>query len=180
MLHLPNLSYLRRQSAVFSIGSSQDSTHAIYLKNKADLLKFEERYIVVMLDEIHCNPKQVYKGGSLVGTAINKPNEEATTVQTFMLCSLLSHNKDVAGMIPVKSLTAKYLKECKIKIINTLENAGNFVICLISDNNRINRNMFTELCQGELKPSRVHPNNSSRKLFFLFDTVHLLKCIRNN
>jgi hypothetical protein len=40
--------------------------------------------------------------------------------------------------------------------------------------------MFTELCGGELKPFIAHPNNSDRKLFFLFDSVHLIKCVRNN
>ena len=61
-----------------------------------------------------------------------------------------------------------------------LENAGYFVICLVSDNNRVNRNMFETMCGGELQPCIKHPCDSERKLFLLFDTVHILKSVRNN
>jgi hypothetical protein len=65
-------------------------------------------------------------------------------------------------------------------MIEVLEKCGYFVFCLISDNNRVNRNMFTELCGGALIPYIKHPSADDRKLFFLFHYVHLLKCIRNS
>ena len=107
--------------------------------------------------------------------ASNTPSEQANTVQTFMMCSLLSAKKDVAAMVPVKNLTANYLKVCTLKVIEMLENAGYYVFCLISDNNRVNRNMFADLCGGDLRPFVQHPCATQ-----LFDSVHLLKCIRNN
>ena len=69
---------------------------------------------------------------------------------------------------------------CTLKVITMLESAGYEVFCLISDNNRVNRNMFADLCGGDLKPFVQHRCAAHRKLFFLFDSVHLLKCIRNN
>ena len=54
------------------------------------------------------------------------------------------------------------------------------MVSLISDNNRINRNVFTSICGGVLKPCIAHPLDASRQLFFMFDSVHLLKSIRNN
>ena len=51
---------------------------------------------------------------------------------------------------------------------------------MVSDNNRINRNVFTSICGGVLKPCIAHPLDASRQLFFMFDSVHLLKSIRNN
>jgi hypothetical protein len=97
-----------------------------------------------------------------------------------MLCSFLSPNKNVAAMVPVKNLTAAYLRDCTQRVITMLESAGYLVFCLISDNNRVNRNMFTEMCGGSLRPYVQHPCSADRKLFFLFDSVHLLKCVRNN
>ena len=180
-LILPHTSYLRKMSSVFSVnGDLTEGGHVTYLKYKASLLQENERHVIVMLDEIHVNPKISYKGGSLVGMSSNNMEDQATTVQAFMICSLLSSNKDIAALIPVKSMNATYLKDCTVKVIRMLEDCGYFVICLISDNNRINRNMFTELGNGELKPWIIHPCCSERKLFFLFDSVHLLKCIRNN
>ncbi len=62
-----------------------------------------------------------------------------------------------------------------------LESVGYFVFFLISDNNRVDINMFSELCGGTLMPyTQQHPCSKDRKLFFLFDSVHLLKCVRNN
>ena len=112
--------------------------------------------------------------------ASNAVDSEASTVQTFMICSLLSANKDVAAMIPVKNLNASYLTELTRKVIIMLEKVGYVVFCLISDNNRVNRNMFTQICNGDLQPCIEHPLDGGRKLFFMFDSVHLLKCIRNN
>jgi hypothetical protein len=180
-LILPHASYLRKLSSVFNVnGDLNEGGHVKYLREKCSVLQQHERHVISMLDEIHVNPKTTYKAGCLVGMASNSPDDEATTVQAFMICSLLSSNKDVAALIPVQNLNAAYLKDCTVKVIRMLESCGFLVLCLISDNNSVNRNMFTDLCGDELKPSVTHPCSSDRKLFFLFDSVHLLKCIRNN
>ena len=172
---------MRRLSTAFSVsGGSDENTHSVYLKQKVQLLQQHERLVMLLLDEIYVESKATYKGGCVAAKASNSPLEEATTVQIFMLCSLLSKNKDVAAIVPVKNLTSLYLKEFTMKVIKMLENAGYFVFCLISDNNRVNRNMFSDICGGTLASYVQHPCSSDRKLFFLFDSVHLLKCVRNN
>jgi hypothetical protein len=65
---------------------------------------------MLLLDEIYVQPRATHKGGHVIGMAVNSPLEQATTVQSFMLCSLLSSNKDVAALVPVKNLTAENLK----------------------------------------------------------------------
>ena len=40
--------------------------------------------------------------------------------------------------------------------------------------------MFETMCGGKLKHFIPNPFDNRLKLFFLFDSVHLLKCIRNN
>jgi hypothetical protein len=69
-----------------------------------------ERHVMLLLDEIYVQSRATYKGGNVTGMAVNSPLEHATTVQTFVLCSLLSSNKDVAALVPVKNLTAENLK----------------------------------------------------------------------
>ena len=52
---------------------------------------------------------------------------------------------------------------------------------MISDNNVVNRKMFMELSgTGRLVPYIQNPINVDEIIYILFDTVHLLKCIRNN
>ena len=63
---------------------------------------------MLMMDEIYVSPKVAYKGGSLHGFATNigtlSDTVEATTVQAFMISSILSKNKDVVALQPVKNL----------------------------------------------------------------------------
>jgi hypothetical protein len=76
-----------------------------YLKQKAELIQPRERHVTLLLDDM-CSAQTTYKGGHVIG---NCPLEQATTVQTFMLCSLLSSKKDVAALLPFKSPSAENL-----------------------------------------------------------------------
>ena len=66
-------------------------------------------------------------------------------------------------------------------VINNVTKAGLRIISLISDNNIINRNSFKLLSGTDvLKPYVINPVNREDKMYILFDTVHLLKYVRNN
>ena len=60
-----------------------------------------------------------------------------------------------------------------------VENHGAIVLGSVTDNHKINqqyRKIFNRItdCQA------IHPLVDQRVWFLLFDTVHLLKCLRNN
>ena len=186
-LMLPHISYLRQLSNCFTQTATTltgENAQSVYLKQKCSVLADHEHLCVLMMDEIYVSPKIAYKSGSLQGFATNmgqsSNTDEASTVQAFMLASIFSKNKDVAALQPVKNLDTSFLHDIVMKALKMVESAGYKVVALISDNNRINRNVFGAICGGTLKPSIVHPLDSSRQLFFLFDSVHLLKSIRNN
>ena len=121
-----------------------------------------------------------YKGKKLSGFVENKSNIEATTVQAFMVHSLYSDYKEIVALVPVNNMNASYLHELVCKVLNLLEEAGFVVVCLISDNNRINRNMFQKLGHTDLQSHVTNPANDKKNIFLLFDSVHLIKSIRNN
>ena len=115
VLTLPHVSYIKRLSSVFSLsGGLHESDHFQYLQQKAQLMEPHERHVILLLDEIYVEPKTTYKGGSLSGMASNIPSEQASTVQTFMLCSLLSPNKDVAIHLELR-ISGSYVK-VKVKV----------------------------------------------------------------
>lgn len=124
-----------------------DVSHLAYLKQKCSLLTEDERLCVLMLDEIYVSPKVSYKGGSLNGFAENDSSDlvKATTVQAFMISSVLSKHKDVAALVPVTNMDATFLHSCTMKVLELTEKAGFRIVALISDNNRVNRNMFEPL-----------------------------------
>lgn len=182
-LTLPHASYLKRLVSVFNMGSGlkEASVHEEYLKQKCQNLDERERNVMLLLDEIHVATQVSYKEGKLEGSASNSTStSEANTAQVFMISSLLSKSKDVVGIVPVKNLNAEMLHEMIRKVLQLLHSIGYLVTCVISDNNRVNRNAFTKLCGGKLQIFIQNPFNPMERLFFLFDTVHLFKCIRNN
>ena len=59
--------------------------------------------------------------------------------------------------------------------------AGYRIVAIIPDNNIINRKMFIELSGSDIMMAySVNPFNKIDMIYLLLDTVHLLKCIRNN
>lgn len=91
-----------------------------------------------------------------------------------------SIHKDVVSLFPFKNKTAADIDMYTVKVLEALHVIGYTVLVIISDNNRVNRNVFERMCAGTLKASIAYPCNPNLKLFFLFDSVHLFKSIRNN
>ena len=64
-----------------------------------------------------------------------------------------------------------------VKIVSI---CGYRIICIFSDNNVVNQKMFMNLSGTNcLVPHINNLINPDHKIDLLFDTVHLLKCIRN-
>lgn len=147
-------------------------------------LEDKEKCINVMLDKIYIKPTISYKGGKIeeFGKGVDGVScgEVATTVQTFMLTSIMSKNKDVVGLYPNKNLKAEHLRDLFVQVIKALTIAGYIIITKISDNNRVNKKNFDLLCNGVTTSYISNPFNQNNKIFLLFDTVHIFKSIRNN
>lgn len=121
-----------------------------------------------------------YKGGNLVGTAYDSI-DVATTAHVFIIQSLLSDFKDVVYILPVNKMNANNLFAIIKKILLGLETIGYKIIVIVTDNNSINRKALSYFANPP-QSSIVYPNPSekNRPLFVINDTVHILKCIRNN
>ena len=131
-------------------------------------------------DEIHIKPCLSYQSGQLFGAANNQKEKVATRIQAFMISSIKSKNKDVVSLVPVARMTGQYLYELLRNVIINITNAGFIVNSVISDNNVINRSAFKLLAGADtLQPYFFNPVNKSR-VYILFDSVHIMKYIRNN
>ena len=101
-LALPHPTYLRTLSSCFAVEAGVEcSEHIAYLTEKAKLLPEHERYVSLMLNEIYVKPKVSYKAGTVEGFAENCDMSQATTVQAFMMSSILSSKKDIAALVPI-------------------------------------------------------------------------------
>ena len=144
------------------------------------MLNPNERLVNVQLDEIYVKSKLQYKGEKLIGQADNSDLEAATRIQGFMLSSIRSKNKDVISLIPVEKMNSEQLCQMIKQVIANVTKAGYKIVSIISDNNVVSRKSFILLGGSEtLKPFIINSLNNE-KISLLLDTVHLLKCIRNN
>lgn len=106
------------------------------------------------------------KGGNIVGCAL-ETQEAATRANVFMIYSVFSKFKEVVHIIPAKSMKAEALFSFLMKILLGLEEVGFKVICMVTDNNAINKKAVS-LFGSPPKLSIVypHPADVSRPLFF--------------
>ncbi|XP_049801053.1 uncharacterized protein LOC126236056 [Schistocerca nitens] len=149
----------------------------LYIKERFKSLQESDCTISLMMDEIHIKPYFDYKGGNIVGAAFDS-DKAATTAYVFMIQSLLSSFKEVVHVLPVRNLVAEQLFLYVKKILCGLYYIGFKVICVVSDNNAINRKSMA-LCSSPPKLSIVYPH-PTKPLFVIIDSVHILKCICNN
>ena len=132
------------------------------------------------MDEIHINPYLDYKGGNVVGASVNDNESLATSAYTFMITSICSDFKEVVHIAPLSKINHVLLFNFVKTIITRLEAIGYKVFCVLSDNNAINGKAMSNFSpKNELNIVFPHPVDANRPLFFLFDSVHILKCIFN-
>ncbi|GFV94047.1 THAP-type domain-containing protein [Trichonephila clavipes] len=95
--------------------------------------------------------------------------------------SLLSPFKEVVHIMPVKKIDGEKLFAVVKKTIVELDGIGFKVIGVVSDNYSINRKAMSNFSvPPKLSIVYPHPSDSSNPLFFVIDSVHIFKCIRNN
>lgn len=159
----------------------EKKTFLTYAQKIFKYLKDQDKYVSLFMDEIHIDPYLDYKGGNVVGAAINNNDSLATSAYTFMITSICSNFKEVVHIAPVSKINHQLLCSFLKTIITRLESIGYKVFCVLSDNNSINGKAMTNFSPNKkLSIVYPHPVNPERPLFYLFDSVHLLKCIFTN
>lgn len=182
-LTLPHPSTIERLCSSFHLDpkiEQSEENFLLYARNKFQYLKPNEILTSLMIDEIHLKPYFDYKGGNVAGKSANN-EKAANAAYVFMLHSFLSDFSDVVHVLPVNNINADFLHEFVKKVILGLEEIGYRVISVSSDNNSLNgKAMSLFSIPNKLSIVYPHPADPKRPLFFIFDPVHIFKCIRNN
>ncbi|XP_035233930.1 uncharacterized protein LOC118205753 [Stegodyphus dumicola] len=177
LLSMPSNDHLGKITSILNLDNSlQNENTKKYMSEKFNKLNDENRIVNLLIDEIYVKKSIAYKGKSISGFAENKSDTEGTTVQAFMISSIYSSYKKTIALVPVNNMNADYLCCLTRKALHILNKAGFSVVSMISDNSRINRNMFQKL--GHINKCQLMSatlQNNEKKLFLLFDSVHLLK-----
>ena len=182
-LILPCLSTIRKITLHSSLSPSNEQTEEtflFYVTQKFKFLLSNDKTVNSLIDEIHLSSFFDYRGGAIVGAAHDKI-DAATSAFAFMITSIFSDFKDVVHELPARKMDAKFLFKLIKNTVESLEKIGFKVISVITDNNSINRKAMSSFASPpQLSIVYPHPCDSTRPLFYILDSVHILKCIRNN
>lgn len=132
-----------------------------------------QKNVVLLIDEVYVKPQLTYQGGNVFGKAVNNPDHLATTVLSFMICSLFGGKKFLMKALPVYRLDSAFQHDQSLKILNGIAESGGTTVAIICDNNKVNQKFFTKF-------DLSCPWCTTDNLFLLYDYVHLIKSIRNN
>lgn len=149
-----------------------------YLKKRIEPLSGRERLVSIIIDEVYSAKRVEYSNGKFFGNE----NESVTkTLLCFMVKGVASTYCDIVAMIPVTTINSSFIKSWFLQVVKAVTSVGFDVVATIVDAHASNRRFYKdELCNGNLTPSIDNPFDSSKKIFLLFDSVHIFKNMYNN
>lgn len=176
--------YLRMRShiALPSIRLLQNtfsSSKKVHVSSILSELSPMQRYIQLIIDEVYVRQSVRFSGGQLFGYACDCPNELAKTILVIYAKCDYGGPSFVVSSKPVFRLTASFQQDAVLNAITDIEDTGCQVVSCTFDGNTINTRMVSTLpLLDQNKPYLTRMNN--HPIFWLNDSVHLFKCIRNN
>ncbi|KAF2356611.1 Zinc finger C2CH-type [Trinorchestia longiramus] len=141
----------------------------------------QQMTVFLLVDEVQIRPTVSFSGRVLSGMAKNNRDCKATSMRCVMMKSLHKGPSLMISMTPVHKLTATYQLERVKEAAAAVERVGGRIIGSITDNHKVSQQyckLFDRL--GDCSATAKHPLDNERVSFLIFDTVHLLKCIRHN
>lgn len=139
----------------------------------------QQKNVFLIVDEVKIRPMIAYSGGVLNGMAKNNPESKATSMLCVLMKCLHGGPSLMLSITPVHKLTSSFQFDIVKEAAIIVEKAGGIVLGSITDNHKINQ-QFCKLFNRLNDFQAVHPLDHQRPWFLLYDTVHILKCIRNN
>ena len=140
-----------------------------------------DKDVVLSLDEIYLQKENQYSGGRSIGA--DADGNMFKGVLTFMINSLKDSIPFVVKAIPELQITGKWIATELDELLSSLHKCGFAVRAVVSDDHSTNVSAFRslhDLYGSKSSPSSItHPSRDG-KIYLFYDSVHLVKNIRNN
>ena len=137
---------------------------------------------VLLLDEMYLQQEVQYDGRELTGCDSNL--QMYKSILCFMVVSLKQSTPYIIKAIPLTKINHQVVQEGIINCISMLSRRDFNVRAVVSDNHSTNVSAYKHL--KVIHPCSMHHNaianplNPEKYIYLLFDTVHIVKNIRNN
>ena len=136
---------------------------------------------IMIVDEMYLQKAAQYQGGEYVG--VDEEGNLYKGIVAFMITGLKESIPYVVQAIPEVTFSGKWLSQKMADNLENLIGAGFTVRGIVTDNHSTNVNAFSLLVtmfNSESKYFINHPNNHGKKTYLFYDSVHLVKNLRNN
>jgi len=139
--------------------------------------------VVLLVDEMYLQKSLQYQDGKIYGS--DEDGNLFKGIMTFMIVGLRKNIPFVIKAVPESKIDGKWISSNIEESIKSLHEIGFQVRAVISDNHPSNIAAFRDLCQKfgivthENAISLLSKSNST-PIYLFYDSVHLLKNIRNN
>ena len=141
-----------------------------------------DQEVILSLDEIYLQKDAQYSGGRTIGADADGKMFKGVTA--FMIDGLRDSIPFVVKAIPQLQLTGKWIAKQVEEVLESLHKCGFHVRAVICDNHSTNVSAFSLLLKKygiKDSPDAIkHPSRKDGKIYLFYDSVHLLKNIRNN
>ena len=165
-------------SSLHKIQGGVDALKAVSLLRETGKISSD---CVLMIDEMYLQKAAQYQDGKYVG--VNENGDLYKGILVFMIVGLTKSIPYVIQAIPQVTFTGTWLSTKILESFQTFNKAGFIVRCIVTDNHAANVRAFKCLlyeCGNGSSLCINHPTNYGKKTYLFYDTVHLLKNIRNN
>ena len=169
---LPSFSLLEKIQS----GGVESISAAKSLREKGHL----SQDCILMVDEMYIQKGTQFHSGEYIGANVDDQLYKGIIV--FMITGLKKTIPFVVKACPEVKVNGEWLSHEILKCISQVVNAGFFIRAVVADNHSANVNAFNILLdkfEGDKKYYITIPN-SPKNIFLFFDSVHLLKNIRNS
>jgi hypothetical protein len=132
-----------------------------------------------MYDEMYLQKCEEYSGGETYGK--DKDGELYKGIVSFMIVGLKSNVPYVVKTLPEKEIFGEWVKDELLKCLKDLQESGFNVRGVVSDDHPTNVLAYKTLLQefGQ-SPDDLFITLNDQKIYLFYDTVHLIKNVRNN
>ena len=135
--------------------------------------------VVLLFDEMYLQQCQQYTGGNLEGCYAS--GSMYNGIVSFMLVGLKSNVPFVVRAVPKIKLSGVWLRDEIVKTVDVVIEAGFYVKGIVCDNHAANVSAFRILKEEcPIDDQKLSIYYKEQRIYLFYDTVHLIKNIRNN
>jgi len=169
--NFPSISFLRKISS----GKIDVNQAAKLLKDHGSI----SEDVILIFDEVHLQKCEEFVGGTTIGA--NNNGDLFKGAVCFMIVGLKSNVPYIVKTCPETEINGEWLKNELLDCLTTLQENGFNVRGIVCDNHASNVAAYKKLllaCNSNPEDLSIYLN--SKKIYLFYDSVHLIKNIRNN